>query len=116
MTTIPSKRYRNQSTTDPAAALCLALAIGILLIYGTRPGVSQSSFSRTLGNQSLVHGVSLSSEISFAADARYWGANCGHGWASDAACDAISARAQFCAVSVASGYCKEYDAYLQRLK
>ena len=114
MTTIPSKRYRNQSSTDPIAALTYALAIGILLIYGANPGVFQPSVGRTLGIQNSVHSVSLGSKISFAADARYWDANCSRGWTSDSACDVIAGRAQSCEISGASTYCSEYKTYMQR--
>jgi hypothetical protein len=60
-------------------------------------------------------GLSLNSEVSFAADQRYWAEYCDSGWSSNAVCDAIVARSQACTASVDSAYCSAYEKYLQEL-
>lgn len=114
MTTVPSKRYRKQSSTDLVAALAYVLAIGALLFLGARASAFYPAPGQMPGIQGGMNGVLAGSEASLAADAQYWDVNCSHGWSSDSTCDTIVVRTQSCEISAASTYCSEYKTYLRQ--
>jgi len=116
MATITSKREKTHGLVDPISVLVSILLIVILVVPGSLTENLYSSVSNLLGTPANASLISNNANVSFTADAQYWDANCSFGWSSDAACDAISARAQFCTAGISSLYCSEYDTYLQQFK
>lgn len=114
MSIITSNQSKRQSIVDPIFILFVSVLV-VLLVFAF------SAANRNLiGNvlqtyENAPAGLSLNSEVSFATDQRYWSEYCDSGWTSDAACDAIVARAQSCTASVDSAYCSAYESYLQEL-
>ena len=116
MSTISSKQGKSQGLLDPVSVLVVLVLILALLILEPLAGNAYNSIGGALGSPGNSAGTSASGDISFTTDQRYWDANCGHGWSTDATCETIVLRAQSCRISVASAYCSEYDAYLQQFR
>ena len=116
MATITSKQDKTHGLVDPVSVLVSILLIAVLLVPASLTDNLYGSVSSLLGKPANASLIAGGANVSFAADAQYWDANCSFGWSSDAACDAISTRAQFCSVGISSLYCSEYDTYLQQFK
>ena len=116
MSTISSKQQKRQSLLEPIAVLAILVLVLVLLALQPQAGNGSNIMSGTLGTSGRAAGAAINSTLSFTADQRYWDANCGHGWSSDASCEAIVLRAQSCTISAASPYCSEYEAYLQQFQ
>ena len=115
MSIITSKQRKARTLIDPIVVLFFATLI-LLMFFAVFTGslkYTVNSWLATFGDAPTK--LSANSTPSFAADQRYWGSNCSHGWSSDAACDDIVLRSQSCAVSVNSAYCSAYESYMQDL-
>lgn len=115
MSTISSKQTKKQGLIDPMLFLLFLASILIFVLlspfatdaYNPTQNLF-SSFNPTSNR------LSASTDVSFAADLRYWEFNCSRGWSGNAACEAIVARSQSCAISVDSAYCSEYASYMEQ--
>jgi len=114
MSTIPLKREKRQGLINPVFVLVCVLLIGALVLPGSLTTDIYNSISRVLGTPGNVSVATGSGDTSFALDEQYWDANCSHGWASDATCDAIVSRAQSCVASIALAYCSDYENYMKQ--
>ena len=103
MSVISSKQPRKHVLVNFVFVfLVLLIALLVLVPFRGHPfGNTPASFS-------------ASENVSFTADLQYWNANCSHGWTAEAACKAITARAQSCSINSDSIYCTEYERYLQQ--
>jgi len=115
MSTISSKQAKKQGLVDPVYVLGFLVVFLALLLYGPITDTAYSSISSSLGTLGVAApaGEVASSVITFGSDQQYWDANCSHGWSSDSTCEDIVQRVQTCSLSNTSGYCSEYDLYLQ---
>jgi hypothetical protein len=112
MSIISSKQAKQQNLVD-VLFVCLALTLIVLVLIPSNWNL-YNSIRVAPATFDIAPVDSVSTEnFSFAADQRYWDANCSHGWSSDARCDSIVAKAQSCSASVSSGYCSEYTNYLK---
>lgn len=115
MSTFSSKQTKRQGLVDPVfvlAFLVLVLTFAVFTPFNSNLSNAFGTALGSLGNTSTA--LSSSNTVSFAYDQVYWDANCTHGWAGDAVCDAIVQRSQSCSFSVDSAYCAEYATYLQK--
>jgi hypothetical protein len=111
MSIASSKQTAKQGLNIDLVFALFALAL-VLFILVPSDGSHYTSFHSTPGSI-LYTGALSSGEISFAADQKYWAANCSSGWHSDARCDFIALRTQSCSMQAASAYCSDYKKYLQ---
>jgi len=117
MSTISSKQAKKQGLVDPVYVLGFLVVFLALLLYGPLMDTAESSISSALGTLGAAPaGEVASSTVTFGSDQQYWDANCSHGWSSDSTCENIVQRAQTCSLSNTSGYCSEYDVYLQSFR
>jgi len=118
MSTISSKQAKKQGLVDPVYVLVFLVLFLALLLHGPITDTAYSSISSSLGTLDVAApaGEVASSVVTFNSDQQYWDSNCSHGWSSDSTCEDIVLRSQSCVVSVASGYCSEYDTYLQQFR
>ena len=114
MSIITSKQTKRQTVVDPILILFVSVLVVLLVFAFTVANRDLFTSNVNQNTDSITVGLSLNSNVSFAADERYWDANCSTGWSSDAGCDAIVARTQACSVSVDSAYCSAYENYLQQ--
>jgi hypothetical protein len=113
MSLITSNQQKRQSYIDPIFVLFFSVLL-VLLIFAISAANGSYFVEKLLQTSgSAPAGLTLNSQVSFAADQRYWSESCDSGWSSDAVCDAIVARTQACSVSVDSVYCSSYESYLQ---
>jgi hypothetical protein len=115
MSTISSKHGKQQGLVDPVYVLTLLVLILTFAVFTPFNSNVSNAFGNafgSFGNTSTV--LSGSNTVSFAYDQAYWDASCSHGWAGNAACDAIVQRSLSCAISVDSAYCAAYETYLQK--
>jgi hypothetical protein len=119
MATFSSKQEKKQDSVDPILALVSIALIVFLAAFAPLNGRMYGSDHKTPLTQVGPTGdVSVNVGSSFAADLKYWNANCSHRWNSDSTCEALVSAAQSCGVDIntRSVYCAKYDAYLQQLQ
>ena len=114
MSIITSNQSKRQTILDPIFLLFISVLV-VLLVFAFAAANRNLIGDALRIHESAPAGLSLNSEVSFAADQRYWSASCESGWSSDSVCDAIVARTQSCTISVDSAYCSAYESYLQEL-
>ena len=113
MSIITSNQQKRQSIVDPIFILFFSVLL-VLLVFAISAANGNYFVEKLLQTSvSAPAGLSLNSQVSFAADQRYWSESCDSGWSGDAVCDAIVARTQACSTSVDSAYCSAYESYLQ---
>ena len=115
MSIITSKQAKQHQLVD-VLFLCLALTLVLFLLIPSNWNMHNRGFFRIESGtlDSPRTGLTLHENVSFAADQRYWDANCRHGWSSDAGCEAIVLRTQFCTGNAPTGYCSQYQDYLRK--
>lgn len=116
MNTISSVHETTRDIRDVALVLVSLALVIALMAAGPQAGEALSSFSGTVSawtDTSPDATLTLGRGPVFAADQRYWDANCAHGWHGDAGCAEITQRVQSCRISLASAYCSAYDRYMQ---
>jgi hypothetical protein len=113
MSIITSNQQKRQTFVDPIVILFVSvvLVLLVLAVFATNGNSFVEKILQT--NENTTAGISLNTQVSFAADQLYWSEHCESGWSSDATCDAIVARTQSCSASVDSAYCSAYESYLQ---
>ena len=114
MSIITSNEPKRQTMIDPILIMFISVLI-VLLVFAVSAANRNLIGSMLQTYDNVPAGLSLNSEVSFAADQRYWAEYCDSGWSSNAVCDAIVARSQACTASVDSAYCSAYEKYLQEL-
>lgn len=114
MSIITSNQSKRQTIVDPILILFVSVLVVLLVFAFTIANRDFFTSNILQGSDTASAGLSLNSNVSFAADERYWDANCNTGWSTDAVCDAIVARTQACSVSVDSAYCSSYKNYIQQ--
>lgn len=113
MSIITSNQQKRQSVVDPIFILFFSVLL-VLLVFAISAANGNYFIEKLLpNNDTAPAGLTLNSQVSFAADQRYWSENCDSGWSANATCDAIVARSQACSISVESAYCSSYQTYLQ---
>ena len=112
MSIITSNQSKRQTVVDPILILFVSVLV-VLLVFAFTVANRDFFTSNVLQTSEIAPAaLSLNSNVSFAADERYWDANCSTGWGSDAVCDAIVARTQSCSVNLDSAYCSAYKNYM----
>jgi hypothetical protein len=115
MSTISPNQTKSQGLIDPIFILAVLVVILTFVVFAPANNL-YNSVENTLGSfGNTAAGLTASSVVSFSSDQQYWEENCSRGWSSDATCDVIVQRTQYCSVSVESAYCSAYDKYLQAL-
>jgi len=113
MSIISSNQQKRHTTIDPILILFSSVLL-VLLVFAISAGHGNYFLEKVLQpRNSVPAGISVNSQVSFAADKLYWSEYCESGWSTDAICDAIVARAQACSISAESAYCSAYESYLQ---
>jgi cbb3-type cytochrome oxidase cytochrome c subunit len=114
MSIITSNQPKRQISIDPIFILFFSVLL-VLLVFAISAANGSSLVEKVLQTRdnAPAAGVSLNTQVSFAADQLYWSENCESGWSEDATCEAIVARTQSCSISVDSTYCSAYENYLQ---
>lgn len=116
MSTISSVHETTRDMWDAALVVVGLVLVIVLMAAGPHAGEALSSFSRAVtawSDQTADTSFAVGHTAVFAADQRYWEANCSHGWSGDATCAEIAQRVQSCRISLDSAYCSAYDSYLQ---
>ena len=111
MSIITSNQQKRQTTIDPILIMFVSVLL-VLLVFAIS-AANGTYFVEKVLHTNAPAGLSLNSQVSFAADQGYWSEYCESGWSTDAICDAIVARAQACSISAESAYCSAYESYLQ---
>jgi hypothetical protein len=112
MSIITSNQQKRQISIDPIVILFCSVLL-VLLVFAISANGNYLVERVLQIHNAAPAGVSLNSQVSFAADQLYWSEYCESGWSADATCDAIVARAQSCSISAESAYCSAYENYLQ---
>jgi hypothetical protein len=114
MSIITSKRQKRHILVDPILVLFFATLI-LLMFFAVLTGNIENTLNSWLVTfDDASTNLSANSTPSFAADQRYWEANCSHGWTSGSACEDIALRSQSCVISVESAYCSAYKDYMKQ--
>jgi len=114
MSIITSKQQKRHILFDPIFVLFLATLILLMFFAAFTGNIEHTLNSWLVTFDDAPTNLSANSTPSFAADQRYWEANCNHSWTSGSACEDIALRSQSCVVSIESAYCSAYAEYMKQ--